>query len=97
MMSRFEDFWKSAAGDGALSPVGVVHPECEVDALLDAWFRERQDSVECRLYLDEAEGLLRQVLEDVEVPLRIRRRIKLLLVAMRGLRETEGRTGPEDE
>ena len=64
MMSRFENLWESAAGDGAWSPVGVARPECEFDALMDAWFRERQDSIECRLYLDEAGRLLREILGE---------------------------------
>jgi|ERR1700757_3544365 hypothetical protein len=95
MISRFEDLWESAAGDGALSPVGVARPECEFDALMDAWFRERQDCIECRLYLDEAGRLLRMILGEEAVPPRLRRRAKHLLLAIRSVRESEGGTFPD--
>jgi len=92
MTGRFDNLWESAAGDGALSPVGVARPECEFDALMDAWFRERQDCIECRLYLDEAGRLLRKVLDEETVPLRLRRRAKHLLLAIRAVRDAEGGT-----
>jgi len=97
MINRFEDMWKMAAGDGALTPVGVARPECEFDALMDAWFRERQDSIECRLYLEEAGDLLQQILEEDRVPMRLRRRAKHLLLALRAVRAAEqGSTSSED-
>jgi len=97
MISRFEDLWESAAGDGALTPVGVARPECEFDALMDAWFRERQDSIEYRLYLDEAGELLRQILDQDRVPSRLRRRAKHLLQAIRAVHATErGKTPDQD-
>jgi hypothetical protein len=92
MTGRFDNLWESAAGDGALSPVGVARPESEFDALMDAWFRERQDCIECRLYLDEAGRLLRKVLDEETVPVRLRRRAKHLLLAIRAVREAEGGT-----
>jgi hypothetical protein len=89
MMGRFEDLWESAASDGALSPVGVARPEGEFDALMDAWFRERQDCIECRLYLDEAGRLLRAIAHENQVPPRLRRRAKHLLSAIRAVRDAE--------
>src|ERR1700751_6035014 len=82
MVNRFEDLWKSA-GDGAFSPVGTIQPDCDTDALMDAWFRERQDSIECRLYLEEAQRLLRQVVMVGKVPPRLRKQAKTLLRAVR--------------
>src|SRR4051794_23536959 len=60
MRSRIENLWKSAAGDGALTPVGVARPESDFDDLMDAWSRERQTSIECRLAMEEAGRLLRE-------------------------------------
>jgi len=89
MISRFENLWETASGDGASTPVGVARPECEFDALMDAWFRERQDSIEWRLYLDEAGRLLRRILEEEQVPHRLRRRVRELLLAIRAIRDRE--------
>jgi len=96
MFSRFESLWDSAGGDGALTPVGVARPEDDYDALMDAWFRERQESTECRLYLDEAGRLLRQIQDSQQVPLRLRRRAKNLLLAMRAVRD-DGKKDSIDE
>jgi len=97
MISRFEDLWESAAGDGALSPVGVARPDCEFDALMDAWLQERQDCIECRLYLAEAGRLLRKILDEEAVPQRLRRRARNLLQAIRSVRESEGGTCVDEE
>jgi len=90
MISRFEDLWETAAGDGALTPVGVGRPDCEFDALMDAWLQERQDCIECRLYLVEAGRLLRRILDEETVPPRLRKRARHLLLAIRSVRESEG-------
>jgi len=82
MISRFEDLWKSA-DDGGFSPVGVSRPDLDVDALMDAWFRERQESIESRLYLKEARRLLRELLELEQVTPQLRKRARCLLQAVR--------------
>ena len=87
MMGPFESQWDSAAGDGALTPVVFARPECEFDALMDAWFRERRDSIEFRLYLEEAERLLRQITGERAVPVRLRQRSRLLLRAIRAVQK----------
>jgi len=97
MTGRFENLWEAAAGDGASSPVGVARPECEFDALMDAWFRERQDCIESRLYLDEAWRLLRQIMREDQVPLPLRRRAKHLLLAIRAVRESERGSCPDED
>jgi len=89
MKNRFEDLWDSAAGEGASTPVGVVRPAGDFDALMDAWFRERHDSIEYRLHLEEAGDLLRQILEQDQVPLKLRRRAKHLLQAIRAVHEPD--------
>jgi hypothetical protein len=81
MINRFEDLWQSA-GDGAFSPGSAVHPDHDVDALMDAWLKERQDSTECRLYLEEMGRVLRKLIAVEKVPPRLRRRAKSLLRAV---------------
>jgi len=82
---------ETAAGDGASTPVGVARPECEFDALMEAWLRERQDSIEYRLYLGEAGRLLREVLSEDGVSPPLRRRLKHLLLAIRAIHDSETR------
>jgi len=89
MKSLIENLCKSAAGDGALTPVGAYHSNSELDALMDAWSRERQTSIECLLALEEAGRLLRELMDEDGVPLRIRRRAKRLVRAIRASREAK--------
>jgi hypothetical protein len=81
MMRQFEDLWKTAAGDGALSPMGAVRPEIESEALMDAWFRERQDNIESQLRLNEASRLLRELMDLELIPEWLRGRTECLLWA----------------
>jgi hypothetical protein len=97
MTGRLENLWKTAAGDGALTPIGTNRPEFEFDALLDAWFRERQVSVECRLYLDEAGQLLRELVGQDTMSSQLRRRVKTLLLAIRALKDAERGTDDDEE
>ena len=89
MIIRFEDLWDSA-GDGAFSPGCVVRPDDDIDALMDAWRRERQESTECRLYLEEMRRVLRKLIEVEKVPPRLRKRAKSLLRAVREARPGSG-------
>jgi hypothetical protein len=85
MMGGIEDLWQSA-GDGAFSPVGALRSDgdidMDIDALMNAWFRERQDSIECRLYLEEAGRLLQKMVAVDTVPPGLRRRALCLLRAV---------------
>jgi hypothetical protein len=51
MNSRFDDIWRRAAADGASAFTGMGLPRSEpgadLDELLDAWYRERTDRIEC--------------------------------------------------
>jgi len=97
MTNRFENLWETAAGDGALTPVGVARPECDFDALMEAWLRERQDCIECRLYLGEAGRLLREILAEDQVPQRLRRRVRHLLLAIRAVGESERGSATDED
>jgi hypothetical protein len=92
MIGRIEDLWESA-GDGAFSPIGATRPEGDVDALMDAWLRERQVSIECRLYLEQMRRLVRRMMDVDKVPPELRKRARCLLRAVRESRRDVG--GPE--
>jgi hypothetical protein len=81
MTGRFEDLWNSA-DDGASSPVRVFATGTsadEVDHLIDAWFRERSDRIECSLLLDQARRLIHGLLAEGEMtPLRRRQATRFL-------------------
>jgi hypothetical protein len=89
MIARFDDLWESA-GDGAFSPIGATRPEGDVDALMDAWLRERQVSIECRLYLAQMRRLIRRMMDVEQVSPELRKRARCLLRAVRASRPEAG-------
>ncbi|HMB06449.1 MAG TPA: hypothetical protein VKP69_22285 [Isosphaeraceae bacterium] len=91
MSRRFDDLLASAAEDGASTPVGVFSPRdgADTDQLMQAWYIERQNSIECSLLLDRARRLLGRILYDGEVTAANRQRTRSLLRAIK-----EARQGP---
>jgi hypothetical protein len=81
MTGRFEDLWDSA-DDGASCPAHVFATGTssdEVDHLIDAWFRERSDRIECSLLLDQARRLIVGLMAEGEMtPLRRRQAARFL-------------------
>jgi hypothetical protein len=67
MMNRLEDLWQSA-DDGASSPIGPldVRRGAEFDDLLDAWYIERRNSVECEILLEQAKELIATLASEAE-------------------------------
>jgi hypothetical protein len=86
---EFEDLWESG-GDGAFSPVGTTRPDADIDALMDAWRRERQDSVELRFYMERMRRLIRLMMEADRVPPELRKRARCLLRAVRATQRDAG-------
>jgi hypothetical protein len=88
MTGRFEDFWSSAADDGASSPIDpyATRLGVEIDQLMSAWYRERTAQIECDLLLDQAEGLIDKILIDGDVSPRRRREAIRFLRASRKVR-----------
>ena len=85
MSYRFEDLWSSAAEDGASCPIGYMKSDVdsdsssEVDQLMDAWFRERADRIECSLVLDQARRLLGALVEEGRIsPKALRKTTRLI-------------------
>jgi len=95
MSNRIEDLWQTAAHDGAFAPVGVSRHEAPEDhsEVLNAWFHERQQTIELRLYLEQARTLLSQILNDGEMNQENRRRTRLLLLAIRAAERANRRRG----
>jgi len=69
MSSRFDFSWDEIPNDGASTPVSLFTPNdnSENDELFQAWCQERHESIELKLYLDEALQLLKRLLADGEV------------------------------
>jgi hypothetical protein len=65
MMNRLEDLWQSA-DDGASAPIGPqeIRTESEFDDLLDAWYVERQNSIECEILLEQSRTLIVRLLNE---------------------------------
>jgi len=99
MFGRFKSLCETAAGDGASSPIGMPPPRNDIDALLNAWYRERQESVECRLCLDQAGRLLRRLMDEAGVPSQLRRQARQLLLTIRAKQEAQrgGMNDPDND
>ena len=83
MMNRLEELWQSA-DDGASMPSGplVTRTEAEFDDLLDAWYVERRNSIECEILLDESRKLIERLLADSVVSPSKRKRARRLIRAI---------------
>ncbi len=85
MSNPFDDLFISTGEDGASAPVASIKTRdaAEIDRIMDAWFQERQDNIECGMFLDQARRLLTRILADGELTLKTRRQVKSFIVAMR--------------
>jgi hypothetical protein len=97
MIGQLENLLKTTPGDGARTPLGAGRPEFELDALLDAWFRERHDSVECQLCLDETWQLLLELVDQDRMTPSLRRRAKKLIRTIRSLQDVGLQTRADEE
>ena len=82
MPNRLEKLWNSA-DDGAFSPIGPVglrnRAEVDSDEMLDAWYHERQHSIELELLIDESSKMIRRLLAEAEVSPESRRSARRLI------------------
>lgn len=88
MINFFDDLFSSTGMDGASTPVAVVnrHDEVELDSLMDAWFKERHESIECGLFLERAKRLLNEILGAEDLSPRTRKKVRSLIRAIRDCR-----------
>jgi len=91
MKNRFEDLWNSA-DDGASAPPSplATRGEAEFEELLDAWFLERRNSIECEILLDQSRKLIARLISDGDVTESGRKKAHRLILAInRTLRTAE--------
>ncbi len=83
MMNRLEDLWMSA-DDGAYSPIGPleIRNVSEFDDLLDAWYAERQNSIECEILLKESKGIIARLLAESDATPSRRKQARQLIRAI---------------
>jgi hypothetical protein len=83
MMNRLEDLWKSA-NDGAFTPVvhQEIRDESEFDDLLDAWYVERRNCIECEILLDQSKVLISHLINDSDASPAKRKQARRLILAI---------------
>jgi hypothetical protein len=88
MINFYDDLFSSTGMDGASAPVALLkrHDDVELDSLMDAWFKERRESIECGMFLDRAKRLLNDILGDENLTPRTRRKVRNLIRAIRDCR-----------
>jgi len=84
MFGHFSDLLMATPTDGASAVAGSppLRTSEDLDELMEAWYRERQERVEVGLFLDEARDLLRRILAEGEVSSLTRRKARRLLLAL---------------
>ncbi len=77
--------WDAIPNDGVSASAGMTSPYERVpnEELFQAWCQERHESIELKLFLDEALQLLKRVLAEGEVSSTSRRRVTQLVRAIR--------------
>lgn len=95
MSEVIERILRTAGGDGVdfMPSVDSTPMAHEADELLNAWFIERERSIECLLILDRVRLLLRRLAADGATDERLRRRAMELLRSIKDL----GRDRPRSE
>lgn len=93
MNNPFDHLLLSTGEDGASTPVTSIRNRdaAEIDRIMDAWFQERQDNIECGMFLDQARKLLTRILADGELTLKTRRQVKSFMLAMQECRRDHRR------
>jgi len=90
MNKRFEDLWQFIPTDGASTPISVAASTSDVaesQELLEAWFKERQENIENKLYLDLACQLLSRILSEGSMTRKDQRTAKHLIQSIKASRK----------
>ena len=95
MTGRFDELWSLAADDGAFSLAKVFATESydDVDLLLDAWYRERTDRIECSLVLDRAHRLISRLLAEGDFSPKRQRQARDVMRAIRDVSDLMDQQG----
>jgi hypothetical protein len=92
-MNRIEEWWQSA-DDGASAPVGPLETrdEAEFDGLLDAWYLERRNCIECEILLEQSRVLIARLMAELDAsPNRKRQARRLIRAIDQTLRAVDAR------
>lgn len=89
MIRHFNDLLMAAAHDGASAAISVCSTSStsDVDQLMDAWYRERQERIEAGLLLEQACRVLSRIVSDGEITTANRRKATRLLLTMKAARK----------
>lgn len=95
MLSHFNDLLLASPRDGASAAIGISRTgdADEVDKLMDAWYRERQERIEAGLFLDQARLLLARIISQGRITTADRKRARRLLLAIQEAGEHARRDG----
>jgi len=95
MLSHFNDLLLASPRDGASATIGISRSNdaAEVDDLMDAWYRERQDRIEAGLFLDQARRLLGRIISEGRITSADRKKARRLLLAIKEASDQSHREG----
>lgn len=90
MLGHYNELVLTTAHDGASASIGIgtTQDSHQIDDLMDAWFRERQECIEMGLFLEEARHLLKRILTDDELTSSCRRQAVRLLLAIKASKQS---------
>jgi hypothetical protein len=85
MLGHYSDLVRASATDGASAVTSITNGQSteDVDLLMDAWYRERQERIEAGLFLDEARELLRRIVSEGRITSMSRKKARRLLLAIK--------------
>ena len=89
MIGHFNELLRVTADEGASATIGLSpsHSADEIDDLLEAWFRERQERIETGLFLDEVQRLLKRIIREGRITPAIQRKATNLLLAIEAINQ----------
>jgi len=84
MFGHFSELLMATPTDGASAVTASPSSRSseDIDELMEAWHRERQERIEVGLFLDEARALLRRILSEGDISPLSRRKARQLLLAL---------------
>jgi len=86
MLGHFNNLLMTTATDGASAAIAVADSRAtddDIDQIMDAWYRERQERIEAGLFLDQARELLGRIVSEGRITSVNRRRARRLLLAIK--------------
>jgi len=91
MQKHFNDLLLKTANEGASERIGVspINQQDELDQLMDAWYRERQERVEAEMFLERAHHLLRRIISEGRMTSANGRKARHLLLAIKAISQDD--------